>query len=189
MTLSALGIFSAAGAGGVQGDYELIETYILGSSQASITFSNLANFSSTYKHLQLRYAARTSDTNASVISNYSRFNADSGSNYNGHFLLGNGSTVSSGAIGTTTGALSGIVTSAANASSVFGSGVIELLDTYAAKNKTVRTLSGTTGTGQNRVDLHSGLWMNTASLTSWNIRPELGSYIAGSRFSLYGIRG
>ena len=185
--LIPLGILASSGA--LPGDYELIETQILGTSQASVTFSNLANFSTTYKHLQLRYAARTTEAVNSVISNFSRLNADSGSNYNGHFLLGNGSSVSSGTTGTTTGALTGIVTSSNNAANVFGAGVIDLLDTYATKNKTFRALSGSTGTNQNRIDLHSGLWMNTTSVTSWNIRPEAGSYVTGSRFSLYGIRG
>jgi hypothetical protein len=50
-----LGILSAAGAGGgVAGDYELISSEILGTTAASVTFSSLGDYSSTYKHLQIR---------------------------------------------------------------------------------------------------------------------------------------
>jgi hypothetical protein len=186
MTLSALGIFSAAGAGGVQGDYELIETNILGSAQSSITFSSLATYASTYKHLQIRIAARATVANptAGIIS---RLNADSGSNYNGHFLLGNGSSVSSGTTGTTTSALTGVISAASATANAFGAVIIDLLDPYSTtKNKTFRTLGGSASA---RIDLHSALWINTSSITSWQLLPDGGNFATGSRFSLYGIRG
>ena len=39
--------------------FDLIQTYTLSSNQASVTFSNLGDYSSTYKHLQLRMVAKS----------------------------------------------------------------------------------------------------------------------------------
>jgi hypothetical protein len=180
-----LGILSAAGAGGVAGgDYELIESFIVsGSSTGSIVFSNLGTYSSTYKHLQIRGTAKT---NQGAIFDLIKvqLNGDTGNNYARHALLGNGSTVSSSGISST-----GFVNFAAQGNStanVFGGFVFDILDAYSTtKNKTTRALAGVT-----EIRLSSGLWMNTASLTSVTLSPEFGSLlIEGSRFSIYGVKG
>jgi hypothetical protein len=185
MTLSALGIFSAAGAGGVvAGTYELIESQILGSSQASITFSNLATYASTYKHLQIRVAAREDQSGLENV--WIRFNGDTGSNYRGHKLVGNGSSVSSGAQGAgDTFGFAGIVATSANASDIFGSFVMDITDAYATKNKTTRSFSGVV---PGYVLIRSALWMSTAALTSITLLPQSTNFVSGSRFSIYGIR-
>jgi hypothetical protein len=176
-------------AGNFSGDYELIETQILGSNAASVTFSNLGVYSSAYKHLQIRIAARSSDS-APGVGVYSRLNADAGSNYRAHYLLGNGSAVLNGGLNVGTTGLSGIISAGGSAANNFGVAVIDLLDPYSTtKNKTLRTLTGITDAAQNRIDLHSALWMSTASLTSWQLLPELGNFVTGSRFSLYGMKG
>jgi hypothetical protein len=184
--LIPFGVLSAAGAGGgVAGDYELIASEILGSTQASITFSNLGDYSSTYKHLQIRYAARG---NGSSTGTLLRFNGDTGNNYARHLLYASGS-------GGVVSSLNGTSTSGAWAGSVFGTGatanafaaaVVDVLDVYATKNKTIRTLEARPNEW---VALNSGLWMNTASVTSITLLPDGASFIAGSRFSLYGIKG
>jgi hypothetical protein len=189
MTLSALGIFSAAGAGGV-GDYELIQTQILGSSQASVVFSNLGNFSSTYKHLQLRFTARNTTASNSNEIIISRLNGDSGSNYNSHYLVGTGSSVLSGPFTGLTGALTGGAFEANNTANSFFVSVVDLLDPYSTtKNKTFRTLNGGLSSTITRIDLHSSAWRNTNSVTSWEVLANAGSLAIGSRFSLYGIKG
>jgi len=67
--------------------------------------------------------------------------------------------------------------------------VLDILDAYSTtKNKTIRSLSGMTG-GANNLQLYSGLWNNTAAISSLNIFPGATNFVAGSRFSLYGIRG
>ena len=187
MTLSALGIFSAAGAGGAVGDYELIQTQILGTAQSSITFSNLGNFSSTYKHLQLRFAARTTRNGAIDLINL-RFNGDTGGNYSLHRLTGNGSSVASAGANGQSSFYVGIIAGATAGGSQFGAGVADLLDVYSTtKNKTSRALTGTT-TGP-EINIYSGAWYNTNSVTSFNLFPLEGNFVVGSRFSLYGIRG
>ena len=189
MTLSALGIFSAAGAGGVVGgtDYELISSTILGSAQSSVVF-DVSSFSTSYKHLQVRWVARSSSAEQ-ITGFYSRLNGDTGSNYSLHTLFGNGSGVFSGNATSTTVAITGIQPGANAPANTFAAGVIDLLDPFSTtKNKTFRTLSGAAMT-DNRIDLHSGNWRNTAAVTSWTVFPQAGNFVTGSRLSIYGIKG
>jgi Tol biopolymer transport system component len=75
-------------------------------------------------------------------------------------------------------------------SNVFGSFVIDILDPYESKNKTIRVLSGYHQSDARHIMLASGFWNNTASVTSLEIDPIYGSnFKQYSRFSLYGIRG
>ena len=189
MALFPLGILSAAGAGGAVGDYELIETRILTGFQSAITFSNLGNFSTTYKHLQIRMVAR--DDRAVDINNiFFTFNGDTGANYSYHLLAGTGSSVISdsgvsqtfGAAGTSLGT-SGIANS-------FAPSVFDILDPFSTtKNKTTRALTGVNSSAS-QIRIWSSSHRSTASLTSINLFPSgSSSFIAGSRFSLYGIRG
>jgi hypothetical protein len=180
MTLSALGIFSAAGAGGggATGTYELIETVILGSSQSAITFSNLGTYSSTYKHLQIRSTSRSAGADAGVGL---RFNGDTGNNYSFHALYSDGSSTASVASTSRSDISVTYIYSAAN---VFTGAVVDILDPYSTtKNKTVRSLLGPPF-----ISLFSGAWYNTASVTSITLTGQAQSFAAGSRVSLYGIR-
>jgi hypothetical protein len=176
--------FLAGSGGGVDTDYELIATTLVASAVSDVTFSSLATYASTYKHLQIRATARM--TTGSVFGIYSQLNGDTGANYSHHLLFGNGSTVTSAASTLNTFVLTGLSAASDSTTNVFGSTVIDLLDPYAAKNKTIRTLSGVVSTG---IHLHSGIWVNTASLTSWKLYPQSGNWAIGSRFSLYGIKG
>lgn len=163
------------------GDYELITTTALGSAQASVTFST-ANLSQ-YKHLQIRITSRTSST-ADYEEVKFRFNGDSGSNYNGHYLFGTGTQALSGAMGNAIQGYGYFTTAANAAANYFGSAVMDILDfNSTTKNKTVRTLSG-----NQYIVLASGLWMSTAAVTSITLLAG-GNLVAGSRFSLYGLRG
>jgi hypothetical protein len=188
MTLSALGIFSAAGAGGADlGSYDLLETQILGSNQASVTFSSLGTYSSTYKHLQIRATARVSGAVSNSTLVY-RLNGDTASNYSSHEIVGNGSTVTSGSF-LSTRAFFGVSPGSSSPANVFGSIVFDLLDPFSTtKNKTSRIFGGTTN--DNFVYLYSASHRSTASLTSIQIYDNGGTnLVTGSRFSLYGIKG
>lgn len=186
--LIPFGVFSAAGAGGggSAGAYELISTTTLGSDTSSVTFSSIV---STYKQIQIRYAART-DYGNSFDQIYMRMNADTGANYRDHYLTGTGSAVNSGtsgANGITLGWLAGNTAT----SDAFGAGIVDVLD-YVSSSKytTSRTLAGSNNGATNRVYLQSGLWLNTAAITSLTLLPVYGSnFKTGSRFSLYGIKG
>lgn len=188
MTLSALGIFSAAGAGGVvsAGSYELISTSIIsGSSTSSVTF-DVSTFASTYKHLQIRLVGRP---NTSNVNFFMQLNSDSGANYNWHelYTYEPATSVASGA-GVNQTSLK-VAYSDSSVSTSYGVGIVDLLDAFSAsKNKTIRAFNG--ALQDKFVALRSGAWRNTAAINSIYLYCEGGVFIAaGSRFSLYGIKG
>jgi hypothetical protein len=172
----------------IPGDYELIESAILTSSQASITFSGLGSYASTYKHLQVRITAR--GTQAQIFGQANlRFNGDSGSNYAEHRLRGTGSAVQSTGGGSTSFIGLDQVTGSTSATGSFGAFVVDILDfSSSTKNTTVRALTGSLN--DNQVSFRSGLYNNTAAITEIFIGAgSADNFVAGSRFSLYGIRG
>jgi hypothetical protein len=166
--------------------YELISTTVLGVTAASVTFSSLGDYSSTYKHLQIRTTARSSGSGSLGTINMT-INGDTGANYASHVLFGNGSSVNSfGAANRTSFGASLHANSGATANS-FGASVIDILDPYSTtKNKTVRSFGGVGGA---EVTLNSGHRRNTESVTSFTLTPQSGSFVSGSRFSIYGIKG
>jgi hypothetical protein len=182
--LIPFGILSAAGAGEeVAGAYELIESHILGSTTAEITFSSLDTYASTYKHLQIRMVSKLTTT-STATDLLMRFNGVTTSSYAGHRLLGNGSSVLSDSRASSSSAFIGLVDG-----DQFTPAVIDVLDVYATKNKTVRTLVGVRGFAS-EVMLTSGLFNSTAAITSMTLLlPATRFFAAGSRFSLYGIKG
>lgn len=172
--------------------YQLISTTILEAAAPSVTFSNLGQYSSTYKHLQIRYASR--GTNAESSNNLAfRLNGDSGNNYTYHVLEAgySGSTVISGGATSQAKAIIGVSAGSATTANVFGAGVIDILDPFSTtKNKTLRSLSGNHSNDPVIGGARSALWMSTASVTSIILDHWITSnLVAGSRFSLYGIKG
>jgi hypothetical protein len=71
----------------------------------------------------------------------------------------------------------------------FSGGVIDILDAYSTtKNKTMRIFCGHAVSGANAIELVSGAFYNTAALASTEIYALTGNLLAGSRFSLYGVK-
>jgi len=166
--------------------YESIATYNLATTTASVTFSSI---SSSYTHLQVRAIAKSSTTGTSVNDMWIRFNGDTGSNYAWHYLMGVGSTVLAGSGATQTKCL---VPNPAPyvGNTPFGTIVMDVLD-YGNTNKykTARSLAGADLNGTGWVSLSSGLWMNTAAITSITLLPGADSFVQYSSFALYGIKG
>jgi hypothetical protein len=70
----------------------------------------------------------------------------------------------------------------------FGADIIDILDPFkTTKNTTTRALVGQSGSFS-RVALESGLWINTAAVTSISLVDVFGNFVQNSRFSLYGMR-
>ena len=184
-----LGFFATAGAGAA-GSFDLLETQVLGSAAASVTFSSLSTYASSYQHLQLRVTARTSraDTGDDIIL---RFNNDSTvANYRYHALYGTGSVAGSENAQVATGARFMQATGANFTASAFNAGVCDILDPFeTTKNKTIRTLSGVPGS-YDRIWLASNLWANTSAVTSITLVSGFSAnFVTGSRFSIYGLKG
>jgi hypothetical protein len=116
------------------------------------------------------------------------FNSDTTSgNYSFHRLVAEASSISAyGQSGLDNIVLTAGATSNA---SIFASGILDILD-YANTNKykTTRSLSGVDANGSGFAQFMSGLWMNTAAVTSITILPNSDSFIQYSQFALYGIK-
>jgi hypothetical protein len=179
---------------GFSSDFELIQTSIVsGTSTTSVVF-DVSTLASTYKHLQVRAVVRTNRTETN--SNHAiRINGDTGSNYAGHGLRGAGSSVTSFGGGSSTFINVSDGTSSGNSTAnSFSALVIDFLDPFSStKNTTLRALFGNAATtyfGSGDIRLFSGLWNNTATVTSITIYDlNASSFGAGSRYSLYGIKG
>jgi hypothetical protein len=180
--LIPLGILASSGAAApIVSDYELISTTLISTSTPSVTFSSLGTYSSTYKHLQIRYAVFNSTAYWFAL----RLNGDTtNANYRTHRLVGNGSTINTGS---EAGDPDGMPIFCLYGSSTQpGSGIIDILDAYSTtKNKTLRAFSR----NSSDVALSSGLYINTAALTSIELRTQGYELQSGSRISLYGIKG
>ena len=164
-----------------------LETVRLGGSAASVEFTNLARYSD-YQHLQIRAVARTTRTPDTDDYMQLEFNATGGSNYAYHNLSGNGSTVSSGAQTSQASMRVGVGIATANSTAnAFSSFVIDILDPYEAKNKTVRTLHGRSDS-LTRIELLSGVFMSTTAVSSIKLFNVYANFAQYSRFSLYGIK-
>ncbi len=176
---------SASGGGGVPA-YELISTNVLSSTQTSVTISSIP---ADYKHLQVRMLTRGDFGGTSDALNV-QVNGDTTASYSRHFLEGNGSTVGSFVDTSATKAWLGRTVADGNTASVYTPWIIDILD-YAStsKNTTIRSFSGNSVGTINYSTLASGLWFKTPAVTSLTFLNNVGGYKAGSRFSLYGIKG
>jgi hypothetical protein len=167
-----------SGAAAAVGDYESIQTYTLSTSQASITFSGIP---STYKHLQIRLSAINTTAFGDI---YMQFNSDTGSNYKAHYLYGNGASALAGVL-TQTSVYAGFISTGSNT----GVGITDILDYgNTNKNKTSRTLMGADRNGSGDLALTSGLWLNTAAITSITLIPGTNLFAQYSSFALYGVK-
>lgn len=166
-------------------DFDSLATVTVGSGgSTSVSFTSIP---STYAHLQIRSSFTTS-TGGQVIS--VRLNSDTGSNYTLHSLVGNGSAASadSGTSQPYSPIFGRVVgTSTTNPTVV----VTDILDyTNTNKNTTLRSLGGNDNNGSGEINLISGLWLNTAAITSIEISPYNGAvnFKEYSHFALYGIK-
>ena len=172
---------------GFSSDFELISTTILPSAQSSVVF-DVSSFASTYKHLQIRLVGRTTRSGSSADSALLRINGDTGSSYKQHELYGNGTSAVSAVDPGNTSIPLFRLTASTSAANAFGAIVVDLLDTYSTtKNKTVRYLGG--ATNGNFIYLGSGARFNTEAVSSLSLTGTNGNFVAGSRFSIYGIKG
>ena len=170
-------------------EMDLISRVSLSASAASIEFTSIPQ---TYQHLQCRILMRlSSGTNTGNVSLYGRFNSDSGSNYNDHYLYGGNGTVAAGSDLSQTGTWFGEAAGNSVGSNVFAASIVDVLD-YAStsKYKTIRSLEGMDqNSAQSYVYLVSSLWRSTSAITSLQIVPSGSQTIAQySTASLFGIK-
>ena len=156
----------------------LIDSVTVGAGGAStITFSSIP---STYQHLQIRCAVLTTAGGINI-----QYNSDTGSNYTYHQLYGTGTSALANAGTSQTAGFIGYNNAAGSNPTAI---VCDILD-YQNTNKytTHRSLAGTDVNGSGgALTFFSGLWLNTAAITTINIKGTFAQY---SKFSLYGYMG
>ena len=194
MSFILLGILnSQAAGGGAVAAYDHLETQVLSSSASSVTFTGLDSYSD-YKHLQIRIAAQQSFTGFPYQVTRFRINNDTNRNYAHHDLKADGGSLGTQSIGDTLyiqlppqpGSQDG---------NVYGAMVVDILDfSSTTKNTTVRALGGGYfASNQRIINLSSGLHDSTSAVTSFThyVGDPIDNinWTAGSRWSLYGIRG
>ena len=175
--------------------YEAIATQTLGSTAASVTFSSIP---STYTDLVVVCSLRA-DTVTFNNMNYPdfSFNGDfSGTTYSFTSLYsrntGSGDSANSTRGSNDTDINVGGVATTNMTSGIFSSYIVNVMN--YANTTTYNTALGRIGTGGNTTAIDGvwatvGLWRNTAAITSIKIGATSGgNFVAGSTFSLYGIK-
>ena len=178
------GLFSG-GVAASTNSYESIATFTGSGNPSSITFSSIP---STYKHLQIRWLSRNSIAAADDVISV-QFNSDTATNYDLHFIYGDGSSAGAVALTTRAEMYAGYQASNTAAANIFGAGVIDVLDYQNTnKYKTLRNLGGDDRNGAGSLYFGSGLWRSTSAVTSVKLF-STGTFATNSSFALYGIKG
>lgn len=181
---------------GAAGAYDLLETQILTSSAASVTFTGLGSYTD-YKHLQIRMLTH-STYNGGNTGYLMTFNSDSGANYSRHGLQANWFPAATGVTSYAQTGQTSIFGSCygADYSNKFWPAVWDILDfSNANKNTTVKGFEGMFGSNdfghspEGGIRLRSGAWYNTSAVTSISFVTATGdNFVSGSRFSLMGVK-
>jgi len=169
--------------------FESIATATGTGASGTITFSSIP---STYKHLQLRWNAR-STFNGQVTSMSLQFNGSATAAYGRHTLTGNtaGTFQAGGNAASQTSLAIGTVPANTGLANAMAVGRLDISD-YAltTNNKVVRIFNGfnTNGSSQDDCQFISGLWVNTSAITSITLTVNT-AFATTAQFSLYGITG
>lgn len=167
-----------------------LETVRLSSSAASVTFSNLARYSD-FQHLQIRSVVRSPRSPDNDDYLQMRINNATSNSYSWHELRGYAGSVASFSSGSSVSFMrigNGSVPTAASVANTYASYVTDVIDPFEeSKNTTIRSLGGASATLQ-MIELSSGAFYNTTAVDRIDLFMVYGSFVAGSRFSLYGIK-
>jgi hypothetical protein len=166
--------------------YEIIDKTILGSSQATVSFTGLGSFSSTYTDLLVKVSAR-SDSNTTGIN--IAFNSNT-SSYSMKRLYGVGSGSPASDNGGGSSYISNtMINSSTYTANTFGNGEIYIPNFSSSTNKSISV----DGVSENNATealmmFTAGLWSNTAAITSIQLTSNVGNFVSGSSFYLYGVK-
>jgi len=159
--------------------YEAIATQTLGSTASTVTFSSIP---STYTDLVLVISAiATTSVGGDIVI---QFNSDTGSNYSGTYVWGNGTSAGSNRASNATYSLidyyAEMDTSVANR--------IVSIQNYS-NTTTFKTFLSRANNAGRGTDAIVGMWRSTAAITSLLLDvTSTNDFAAGSTFSLYGIK-
>jgi hypothetical protein len=173
------------------GPMQLLCSQILGAPAAIIDTISLlpAGIPQNFTHLRVIVRGRGDQVTTSIAVRI-RFNNDSGANYYDSRLFSSATAQADQALGATVGRLGYLA--AAQDPATYGGLVDALIPMYAESNWAKQYISqGYFQSGNNSgnpvATLTGGQWSNAAPITRIQILPELGNFLAGTGFYLYGI--
>lgn len=168
------------------GNYVLLETVSLTQSASSVVFDNIPQ--TGYTDLKIVASTRSTKSGGNPWDSLLlRFNGSS-SGYSDKALGGNGATAFSFANAFPNYFFCGDVPDQGTTTNVFGSTEITIPN-YTTSNQKLVSIDSVeeNNSTTSQMDLVSGLWANTASITSLVFTLNTGSFVANSTFGLYGI--
>jgi hypothetical protein len=170
----------ASSALGVSPAYESIASASGTGSSATITFSSIP---STYTSLQIRINGRS---DALVDTTYIQVQYNATAMTAGHYLRGDGSTVTAGAVNVPMYIAGGNTTA-----NIMGVGIINFQDySSTSKYNTVGAITGAERNGEaSRIYSNSGVWASNSAITSISFTAPSSNFTTSTIFSLYGIKG
>lgn len=165
--------------------FESIATVTATTNVTSLTFSGIPQ---TYKHLQIRGISRR-DTGVNHVAAV-QFNSDTGNNYWFHGISGDGTTANAPYVSIYQPQIQMYYANGSTSqTNQFGAGIIDIHDYTSNKRKTAKGIGVCANTSNNgRITSYSGVWNNTAAITSITVNFAGDTAVAGTTFSLYGIK-
>jgi hypothetical protein len=153
---------------------------------ANYTFTNIPQ---TFQDIRVVLYPRDTNTTAGPLSVYQGLNNDvSGTSYSFTVLIGNESAASSSRTSNQSIMVPGSMPSANSTSKIFGALTIDILNyanTTTFKTIIARSAADLNGSGETRLTV--ALWRNTNAINSIIFNSNT-NFVAGSTFTLYGIR-
>ena len=160
--------------------YEPIATTTLGSAAATVTFSSI---SGSYTDIVLIANFALSSNSQDVRLQVGNGSIDTGTNYSGTYLTGNGSSAASSR---NSGGefISGY--------RVTGGGTGNQTAIYQFQNysntTTYKTILDRINDASVEVVVGVGLWRSTSAINTIKLFPSAANFVSGSTFTLYGIK-
>jgi hypothetical protein len=162
--------------------YVALASVRLTASLAEIVFSSIPT---DYQHLQIRMTALSTTSN---VQPHMRLNGDATASYSRHNYYSTGSSSAVYGAASVNQFTIGGLSVGMNTTDPYTC-VIDIFDfASSTKNKTMTSLSGTDRNGTGEIGFHTGVWVNTAPITSVTILADGNSYAANSTFALYGVK-
>jgi len=184
-----MGLMGAALSSAPAVDFDLLETTILTSNVNSVNFTGLDSYTD-YKDLHVRVIARSTRGGDADTCNI-RFNNDSSNSYITHRVTADGSL---SIITNTNDSSQRYMQMAATTSGagVFGGGTIDIFDFLDSSKNTSSMCKTTLQRGTSPIlRFSTGSFLKTDPISQISFFPIDGSdtFVSGSRFSIYGIKG
>jgi hypothetical protein len=168
----------------------LIADTTLAAAAGSVVFSSIPQ---TYRHLRLVLTARGDLTGTGPQRVLMRMNADSGAGYHWQYMRGNATTPTTGAFIGASSIGVGLLTVAGSAADNWATTEVVLPDYRSATHrKQVQASTGGMMTDETAglfLEQSTGIWRNLSAITSLTLFPSGGNFIAGTRATLYGMKG